>query len=93
VIKSFGNDAALAAWQGRFAKGIPNDIIKVAARKLLQLDGAQTLDDLRIPPGNRLEALKGGLRGRHSIRVNDQWRIVFRWHQGNAFEVSIVDYH
>lgn len=57
------------------------------------LDAAETLNDLRIPPGNRLEKLSGDRRGWHSIRMNDQWRICFRWHEGNAFEVEIVDYH
>jgi proteic killer suppression protein len=57
------------------------------------LDAAESLNDLRIPPGNRLEKLSGDRRGRHSIRINDQWRICFRWHEGNAFEVEIVDYH
>jgi proteic killer suppression protein len=62
-------------------------------RKLLQLDAADRLDDLRIPPGNRLEALKGDRKGQHSIRVNDQWRVCFRWDDGDAYEVEIVDYH
>jgi proteic killer suppression protein len=62
-------------------------------RKLLQLDAAERLDDLRIPPGNRLEALKGDRKGQHSIRMNDQWRVCFRWDDGDAYEVEIVDYH
>jgi proteic killer suppression protein len=62
-------------------------------RKLLQLDAADRLDDLRIPPGNRLEPLKGDRKGQHSIRVNDQWRVCFRWDDGDAYEVEIVDYH
>ena len=62
-------------------------------RKLVQLDAADRLDDLRIPPGNRLEALKGDRKGQHSIRVNDQWRVCFRWDDGDAHEVEIVDYH
>jgi proteic killer suppression protein len=78
MIKSFGNAFAESAWSGRYAKGVPRDVMRVAARKLLQLHAAASLDDLRVPPGNRLEALKGDLRGRHSIRVNDQWRVVFR---------------
>lgn len=93
MIKSFGNEFAQAAWAGRYRKGIPNDVMRVAARKLLQLNGAVSLDDLRVPPGNRLEALKGDLRGRYSIRINDQWRVVFRWRDGDAFEVAIMDYH
>ena len=66
---------------------------RVALRKLLILHAADSLDDLRVPPGNRLEALKGDRRGQHSIRVNQQWRICFVWRQGNAFQVEIVDYH
>lgn len=93
MIKSFGNAFAEAAWNGRYAKGIPNDVMRVAARKLLQVNAAVALDDLRVPPGNRLEALKGDLRGRHSIRVNDQWRVVFRWRDGDAHDVAILDCH
>ena len=93
MIKSFGNPFAEAAWTGRYAKGIPNDVMRVAARKLLQLQAAATLDNLRVPPGNRLEALQGDLRGWHSIRVNDQWRVVFRWRDGDAHDVAIMDYH
>jgi len=93
MIKSFGNAFAEAAWAGRFTKGIPNDVMRVAARKLLQLHAAATLDDLRVPPGNRLEALQGDLRGWHSIRVNDQWRVVFWWRDGDAHDVAIMDDH
>ena len=93
MIKSFRNVAAKAAWARSFIKGVPNDIIKVANRKLTQLHNARTLDDLRAPPGNRLEALSGDRKGQHSIRINDQWRICFRWHDGDAHEVEIVDYH
>lgn len=93
MIKSFRNEAAEAAWQRRFVKGVPNDIIKVANRKLTQLHNAQSLDDLRVAPGNRLEALQGNRSGQHSIRINDQWRVCFRWHEGDAFDVEIVDYH
>lgn len=66
---------------------------RVARRKLLYLHQARRLDDLRVPPGNRLEALKGRRKGWHSIRVNDRWRVCFRWHRGDAFDVEIVDYH
>ncbi|OJU34562.1 MAG: plasmid maintenance system killer protein [Rhizobiales bacterium 68-8] len=93
MIRSFRNDAAEAASQRRFLKGVPNDIIKVANRKLTQLHNAQSLDDLRAPPGNRLEALSGDRKGQHSIRINDQWRICFRWRDGDAHDVEIVDYH
>jgi proteic killer suppression protein len=74
------------------ARSIPADVAKVALRKLDWLNKARSLDDLRSPPGNRLEALKGDMAGRHSVRINDQWRIVFRW-DGGAHEVRIVDYH
>jgi proteic killer suppression protein len=66
---------------------------RVARRKLLYLHNARNLTDLRVPPGNRLEALKGDRRGQHSIRINDQWRICFVWRRGDAYEVEIVDYH
>ena len=68
-------------------------IERVARRKLLYLHRARRLEDLRVPPGNRLEALKGDRKGQHSIRINDQWRICFRWKNGDAFDVEIVDYH
>ena len=93
MIKSFRNDAAEAAWGRRFVKGVPNEIIKVANRKLTQLHNAQSLNDLRAPPGNRLEALQGDRAGQHSIRINDQWRVCFRWQDGDAHDVEIVDYH
>ncbi|CAN7407095.1 type II toxin-antitoxin system RelE/ParE family toxin [Devosia sp. LjRoot3] len=93
MIMSFGNEAAQSAWDRRFRKGVPNDIMKVANRKLTQLNGAVTLDDLRIPPGNRLESLSGDREGQHSIRINDQWRLCFVWRDGNAFDVELVDYH
>jgi proteic killer suppression protein len=66
---------------------------RIARRKLLYLHQAKRLDDLKVPPGNRLEALKGDRKGQHSIRINDQWRICFRWKDGDAFDVEIVDYH
>jgi proteic killer suppression protein len=69
------------------------NIERVARRKLLYLNAAKRLEDLRVPPGNQLEALKGGRKGRHIIRVNDQWRICFTWHEGEAINVEIVDYH
>ena len=68
-------------------------IERVARRKLLFLHQAQRLEELKVPPGNRLEALKGDRKGQHSIRINDQWRICFRWKDGDAFDVEIVDYH
>ena len=71
----------------------PFDVHRVALRKLLLLDGAEKLEDLRILPGNRIEKLIGARQGQHSIRINDQWRICFRWSEGDAYEVEIVDYH
>jgi proteic killer suppression protein len=68
-------------------------LARVAVRKLTQLDAVKNLDDLRIPPGNRLEALKGNRRGQHSIRINDQFRLCFRWEADGAYDVEIVDYH
>ena len=73
----------------RFAPGLQ----RAALRKLLILEAAEAVEDLRVPPGNRLEKLSGDRRGQHSIRINDQWRICFRWKDGNAHEVVIVDYH
>ncbi|HUP21020.1 MAG TPA: type II toxin-antitoxin system RelE/ParE family toxin [Gemmatimonadota bacterium] len=72
---------------------LPGDIQRAALRKLLMLDAAESLGDLRIPPGNRLEKLEGNREGQHSIRVNDRWRVCFRWRAGDAYDVEIVDYH
>lgn len=75
------------------SRKLPSDIQRIALRKLTQLSAADSLDDLRVPPGNRLEALKGNRAGQHSIRINDQWRICFVWKDGHAHAVEIVDYH
>ena len=80
-------------FQGTRSTKLPFEIQNTARRKLKYIDAAKTLGDLRAPPGNRLEALKGNRRGQHSIRINDQWRICFRWENGNALAVEIVDYH
>ncbi len=72
---------------------LPNNILRIAQRKLSILDAAERLEDLRIPPGNRLEKLRGDRQDQYSIRVNDQWRICFRWFDGHAYDVEIVDYH
>lgn len=96
MIVSFADKATEVLFHGTSGRRIrrfPPDIRHAALRKLDVLNGASSLQDLRSPPGNRLEALKGDLAGYHSIRVNEQWRIVFRWKDGDAHEVSIVDYH
>lgn len=76
-----------------FSRKLPHDVQKVARRKLEILDAAETLEDLRIPPANRLEKLHGKRAGQHSIRINDQWRLCFVWRESNAYDVEIVDYH
>jgi toxin HigB-1 len=93
VIVSFACGETEAIFRGRRSRRLPQDIQNTARRKLKYLHRARTLDDLRMPPGNRLEALKGDRSGQHSIRVNDQWRICFQWRNGNALSVEIVDYH
>jgi len=96
MINSFGNRLAEDLYfdrQSRATRAFAADLRRIARRKLLYLHDAAELKDLRVPPGNRLEGLKGNYRGKHSIRINGQWRIVFRWQNGNAFEVEVVDYH
>ena len=93
MIASFADRETEALFKRERVRRIDPRIQQAALRKLRYLDAAATLDDLRVPPGNRLEALKGDRAGQHGIRVNDQWRIVFRWADGNAHEVSVVDYH
>lgn len=80
-------------WNGQAPKSFPSDLMRAAQRKLAMLNAAVTVDALRMPPGNRLERLKGDRAGQWSIRVNDQWRVCFLWHDGNAENVEIVDYH
>lgn len=93
MMTSFHTDATASVWQGRFTKKLPNQIQEVARRKLRMINAAQRLDDLRLPPANRLEALSGDRAGQHSIRINDQWRICFVWNNGNAEHVEIYDDH
>lgn len=93
MIRDFADREAEKLWQGTPSRRLPADIQHVARRKLRMLNNATSLDDLRIPPANRLEALKGDRKGQYSIRINDQWRICFRWHCGDAHDVTIVDYH
>jgi len=96
MIETFGNRLAEDLFTDRVSKAVrhfPPELRRAARRKLLYLHEAAELKDLQAPPGNRLEALKGIWRGFFSIRINEQWRIVFRWENGNAFEVQVVDYH
>ena len=90
---TFWTAEAERIWRGEVSRRLPRDIQRTARRKLRMLDNAQTLADLRQPPANRLEALKGDRRGQYSIRVNDQWCICFTWSAGRALRVEIVDYH
>ena len=93
MIKSFADKPTAAIFAGEQARKIPPGIQQAARRKLKLIDAATSLEALRVPPGNRLEALKGDRKGQHGIRVNDQWRICFRWDGGGAADVEIVDYH
>jgi proteic killer suppression protein len=95
MIVSFGNSEAERVWRGAFSKKIklPVAVHHIARRKLRMLAAATTLETLRVPPNNRLEQLKGDRAGQWSIRINDQWRICFRWENGNAHDVEITDYH
>ena len=93
MIKSFADKRTAALFAGHAVRGLPQQIQGRARAKLQALDAAQRLDDLRVPPGNRLEALRGTRSGQHSIRINDQWRICFAWSDGEVWEVEIVDYH
>ncbi|WP_264983650.1 type II toxin-antitoxin system RelE/ParE family toxin [Pseudodesulfovibrio portus] len=93
MIKSFNNKTTEALFNREVPKGFPEDLAKRAYRKLLIIDAAFKLNDLRVPPGNRLEALSGNRRGQHSIRINDQFRICFKWKNNHAYQVEITDYH
>jgi proteic killer suppression protein len=93
VIRSFRDPETERLFRRERSRRLPGDIRRVALRKLVMLDAAVLLDDLRVPPGNRLEARKGARHGQHSIRINDQWRICFRWRNGGADDVEVVDYH
>jgi len=93
VIKSFRCKRTALVFAGQAPKGFASDILAASRRKLRMLDAAIGLDDLRIPPSNRLEPLRGDRAGLHSIRINDQWRLCFVWQNGAAHEVEIVDYH
>ena len=93
MILSFGSKATQKLWEGERVKKIPNEIQEIGRRKLRMLNNSQNLADLQIPPSNKLEKLKGSLKESYSIRINDQWRIIFQWSSGNASAVEIIDYH
>ena len=93
MICSFKSKDVEMIFNGKFSPRLPQAIQRLAARKLVYLDGAEDLEDLHSPPGNRLKALKDDREGQHSIRINDQWRICFVWRDNNAHEVEIVGYH
>jgi toxin HigB-1 len=93
MIVSFGDKTTQKIWDGEWVKGFATDIQQTARRKLRMLNNSVYMKDLMIPPSNRLEKLKGSLKDFHSIRVNNQWRIIFRWDNGSAFDVQLIDYH
>jgi len=93
MIKGFGDKQTEKIWNGLRSKKLPNEIQNVARRNLRMLNNAQEINDLRIPPANRLEKLKGDLKDFYSIRINNQWRIIFQWNNNDAYEVEIVDYN
>jgi proteic killer suppression protein len=93
MIQSFADKATVAVFVGLAVKRLPPAIQDAGRRKLKLIDAASSLDSLRVPPGNRLEALRGDRKGQWSIRINEQWRICFRWDGTDAFDVEIVDYH
>jgi len=93
MIGSFADKETEKIFGRAFSRKLPADIQRIARRKLEILDAAENLNDLRIPPANRLEKLSGDREGQHSIRINDQWRICFVWRERDAYEVEIVDYH
>ncbi len=93
MIRSFADRETEKVFRRERSRTLPTDVQRRAHRKLLLVHAAEKLDDLRVPPGNRLERLKGDREGQHSIRINEQWRICFRWDRGDAFDVEITDYH
>jgi len=93
MIKTFKSKETEKVWEGRSSKKLPIEIQQIARRKLRMINNSIDINDLRIPPSNRLEKLSGNLKNYHSIRINDKWRIMFIWKQGHAFDVQIIDYH
>jgi proteic killer suppression protein len=93
MILTFGSKDTEKIWNGERAKRIPLEIQQIGRRKLRMLNNSQNITDLKVPPSNRLEKLSGKLKDFHSIRINDQWRIIFKWENNHASEVEIIDYH
>ena len=93
MIKSFADKATAAVFSGLFVRRLPQEIQAIARRKLKLVDAVGRVEELRVPPGNRLELLSGDRAGQWSIRINDQWRICFKWEDGHAMDVEIADYH
>lgn len=93
MIISFGSKDTEKIWNGERVKGLATEIQEIGRRKLRMINNAVNIADLRIPPANRLEKLSGNWKNFYSIRINDQWRIIFQWNNGNAFDVEIIDYH
>lgn len=93
MIRAFKDKEAEKVFNGRFSKKLPHTFQRIAERKLIMLHRALNLNDLRVPPANRLETLKGSREGQHSIHINDQWQICFEWREDGVYEVEIVDYH
>jgi proteic killer suppression protein len=93
MIKSFRDKETGKIFNRYFSSKLPQNIHNIARKKLVLLDAVTEIEDLRVPPGNRLEALKGNRKGQHSIRINDQWRICFKWKDGDSYDVEITDYH
>ncbi|HJT70259.1 MAG TPA: type II toxin-antitoxin system RelE/ParE family toxin [Terriglobales bacterium] len=93
MIASFRDAETQRLWRTGKSRRLPSNVVRRAFRKLALLNAAVALENLRVPPGNNLEALHGNRVGQHSIRINDQYRICFRWHEGNAYAAEIVDYH
>ncbi|MBR9831344.1 plasmid maintenance system killer family protein [bacterium] len=93
MILSFGSKETEKIWNGERVKKLPLEIQNIGRRKLRMLNNSQDIKDLRVPPSNRLEKKKGNLKEYYAIRINDQWRIIFKWNNGNASDVEIIDYH
>lgn len=93
MINSFGNKETRKIWDGEQIRGLPVEIQEIARRKLRMLNNSQNVSDLMIPPSSSLEKLKGNFKSFYSIRINDQWRIIFQWKNGNTEQVEVIDYH